>query len=84
MKELLINYVTGETIEGKQYDIQEIVSNLLQDYIEEQNKNIILGRDNFFNRNVWFIYEVNKNYISRLQLKNEVKRYIMKGDVEND
>jgi hypothetical protein len=54
----------------------------LQDYIEEQNKNVILGRDNFFNRNVWFIYEVNKNYISRLQLKNEVKRYIMKEDTK--
>jgi len=72
--ELLYDFITGEIYECE----PKVMKTLLQEIREEyQDQDIVVGRDNFFNTNVWFINEIH-NSISRLELETRVAKYLGK------
>jgi hypothetical protein len=71
-KALLIDYVTGERIEGSLKDISnEARERKNEDY---GNQNVVLGRDFINNHTCYFLKEYTRE-LDKLQLEKDVNNY---------
>ena len=71
--EMLVDYVSGYIYTANQTKIASLVKDLKDRY----SSDIVVGRDNFYNTNVWFVYDIKQpKGISRLDLEKKVEKML--------
>ena len=71
---LLFDYITGEIWQIPNDNVTETVKDIRNNY--QDRIDIVVGRDNFFDVNVWFIKTINDENVTRCLLEANVADYL--------